>query len=431
MGDNMRPNVLIIMTDQQFGGALSCAGNDDLSTPAMDSIAATGVRFELAYCAYPICIPSRESMLTGRMPFELGYREWGDAMDPKFERQQLGFLFADAGYRCVYGGKLHAPKNDPALHGFENICRQDDNRLAQSCIDFLEEEHSEPFLMVASFDNPHNICEWARNQNLPWGNVPDVPLDDCPSLPSNFAIPPYEPQIIRTVQSRQPLVYPTVGFTPDDWRHYRNAYYRLVEKVDGEISKILAALQDTGLADNTLILFTSDHGDGHGAHQWNQKSILYEESIRIPLIVSYPPTIRQGIVDNHHLVSNGLDLLPTVCDYASISPPPDLPGRSLRPLLEDSSVSDWREELIVETWPFQGDPGRTLGRMLRTREYKYVVYGWGRHREQLFDLNTDPGEMVNLAVNARYQGVLCEYRQRLRKYCEEKQDEFLKDIPRE
>jgi len=426
-----KPNVLVISTDQQFAGAMSCAGNEELETPAMDSIARSGVMFEQAYCTYPICIPSRESLMTGRMPHALGYRHWGDEIDERFRSRQLGHLFREAGYDTVYGGKVHAPGHEPEDHGFRQLCGQDDTILAQSCIDYLQAGKKEPFLMVAGFDNPHNICEWARSENLPWGDIPDRPTEDCPNLPDNFAIPPFEPEVIRWIQARAPRFYPTVDFSPEDWRHYRNAYYRMIEKVDFEIGRILEAIQQKGLWENTLIVFTSDHGDGHGAHHWNQKSILYEEVIRIPLMVSFPGKTREGVCDNSHLVSNGLDLLPTLCDIAGIPAPDDLPGYSLRPLLEQEAADcSWREELIIESWPFQGDPGETLARAVLTEDYKYAIYSWGRYREQLFDRKKDPGEMVNLAVNSRYHTVLEDHRERLRGYCESTGDDFIKSIPR-
>lgn len=426
----MTPNILIIMTDQQFAGAMSCAGNPELHTPAMDSLAASGVRFDQAYCTYPVCIPARQSMLTGRMPFELGYRKWGDPIDPRYHDEQLGWLFQKAEYDCVYGGKLHTPGGDPAPHGFRQICEQDDNKLAQACIDYLaSEQATEPFLMVASFNNPHSICQWARHEDLPGGNIPDAQIEDCPSLPANFAIPPFEPEVIRQLQHGAPAIYPTVNNTPDDWRHYRNAYYRLIEKVDGEIGKILDTLHPSGYGDNTMIIFTSDHGDGHGAHQWNQKSLLYEECIRVPLIVSFPAQIRTSAVDDQHLVSSGLDMLPTLCDYAGLPAPDGLPGQSLRPLLETGAAPEWRDELVVEAWPFQGDPARTLGRAVLTANHRYIVYGWGRSREQLFDLAADPGEMVSLAASSRCQPILADHRERLRRYCEATGDEFGPHVP--
>jgi arylsulfatase A-like enzyme len=283
--------------------------------------------------------------------------------------------------------------------------------------------------MVASFDNPHNICEWARGQDLPWGNVPDVPTEQCPPLPDNFSVPPYEPEVIRRIQKGHARVYPMVDASPERWRHYRHAYYRLVEKADRGIGRILDALHRTGMADRTLIWFTSDHGDGHGAHQWNQKSLLYEECVRVPLLVSIPGHPRAGVADTRHLVSNGLDLLPTLCDYAEVEPPAGLPGASLRPLLETGGTAGWRDELVVETWPFQGDPSYTPARMLRTARYKYMAYAWGKHREQLIDLECDPGEMVNLAIADDYLPVLHEHRARLRRYCRRTGDEFAPFIP--
>ncbi|MHB9131779.1 MAG: sulfatase family protein [Armatimonadota bacterium] len=422
-----QPNILVLMTDQQYAGAMSCAGNSDLQTPAMDSLAAQGVRFDSAYCTYPMCIPARESLLTGRMASALGYRNWGDSIAETYTQQQLGFLVRDAGYDCVYGGKLHAPSNDATLHGFRPLCGQDDTMLAESCIEYVHDAR-EPFLLVASFDNPHNICEWARNQNLPWGNVPAAPTDTCPLLPANFAIPAYEPQVIRVIQHRDPPVYPMADATPDQWRQYRHAYYRLVEQADRGIERILDALHDQGLDSNTVILFTSDHGDGLGAHQWNQKSILYEECIRVPLVVYDGRAPLTGGSVRRELVSH-VDVLPTVCDYAGIPVPTGVTGRSLRPFLDGHDTPAWRDEVVVETWPFQGDPTRTLGRMLRTARYKYAVYSWGRYREQLFDLDTDPGEMVNLAVSAKCAPILQEHRERLRRYCAHTGDEFITAIP--
>lgn len=426
-----RPNILLIMTDQQYAGAMSCAGNQELSTPGMDSISRNGIQFCNAYCTYPLCVPSRESIFTGRMPIDTGYAKWNDKIDDNIE--QMGLLFLQAGYECVFGGKLHTPGWDAQAaeeHGFKFICGMSDNKLADACIKFLQEEHEKPFLMIASFDNPHNICEWARSQNLPHGNIADVPTESCPNLPANFNIPPYEPEVLRIIQRNCPTVYLQSYQDEDHWRHYRHAYYRLVEKVDAEIQKIINAVKEYGLFEDTLIAFTSDHGDGHGAHRWNQKSILYEECIKIPLILCYGSKNTQTENKDWHLVSNGLNLLPTFCDYAGIHTRDQLPGRSLRPILEGRPADEWDDQIIVETWPFQGDPGKTLGRVVRTEKYKYIIYNWGRYREQLFDMETDYGEMINLAVNDKYANILNDHRNRLRKWCRERKDKFEMFIPR-
>ena len=426
-----QPNIVFICTDQQFAGAMSCAGNADLSTPNMDRLAARGVRFDKAYCTQPLCTPSRASLFSGFMPHTIDCSMNGNGIPESRRDKELGTLIEAAGYKGAYGGKWHVPESVmPEAHGFETICDFHDLNLAGACIDFIRRDHDKPFFLVASFDNPHNICEWARQQRLPWGEIESAVVEDCPHLPANFPAAPYEPDIIRIEQAGNLSVHPTSNFTPDDWRRYRHAYYRLCEKVDAEIGRILDALDEAGLTDDTLIIFTSDHGDGHGAHGWNQKTALFEEVIRIPLIVA-GPGIAAGRVESESLVSNGLDLLPTLCDYADADTPADLPGRSLRPLLDDASnsaatkASDWRDELVVETMWYGGGPSRgSRGRALRTERYKYVIYEIGKHREQLFDLDNDPGEMINRAVDARYKDVLDDHRKRFVAWAESTNDYF-------
>lgn len=196
---------------------------------------------------------------------------------------------------------------------------------------------------------------------------------------------------------------------------------RLVEKVDAEIGRILDALRANGLEEDTLVVFTSDHGDGHGSHHWNQKSILYEEEVKVPMIVSLPGVTRAGALDEH-LVSMGLDLLPTVCDYAGIALPEGLTGLSLRELAEGREPATWRDAVYAETMISVGK--KLAARMVRTNQFKYAVYEWGQYREQLMDLERDPGEMVNLAVESRYADVLQEHRRLLWEWCHATGDTF-------
>ena len=414
-----RPNVLFIMTDQQSSSAMSCAGNDDLKTPAMDSLAETGVRFENAYCSFPLCLPCRASMFTGLMPHQMEMFGNAGSIPEERRERELGNLLRTAGYDCAYAGKWHVPEiamPDDNAHGFDVISGFDDNALAGNCVRYLKRKHERPFFLVASFDNPHNICEWARQQSLPWGDVEDVPTEECPNLPANYAVPPYEAQALRREYSSFSAVHPTSAYSDDQWRHLRHAYFRLVEKVDGQIGRILDALRRLGLDRDTVVIFSSDHGDGHGEHHWNQKTVLYEAVTRIPLIISWPGVTKAGRAEER-LASIGLDLLPTVCDYAGVTPPDDLTGRSLRKLAEGRRVREWHDDMFVETVFTTAPSGNqyqgTVGRMVRTQRYKYCVYSWGLYREQLFDLETDPGEMVNLAVEARYSDVLRDMRRRL------------------
>ena len=391
----------------------------------MDQLAQTGVRFENAYCSYPICTPSRASMFTGLMPHQIGVYENGLSLSDERRSLGLGNVLSRGGYDCVYGGKWHLPEMSmSAGHGFRNICDFSDWDLADRCITYLNQPHEKPFLLIASFDNPHNICEWSRQTALPWGPVPEVPTPQCPNLPANFAIPAYEPEAIGAERAPHPKsFFRASSLTVDDWRQYRHAYYRMVEWVDAEIGRIVDGVHAAGLAGNTVVIFSSDHGDGLAAHQWNQKLVLYEESVRVPLIISRANGSTNPLVDTEHLVSTGLDLFPTICDYAGVDPPSDLPGQSLRPLAEGRTTSAWRDHVISETFfgPYMGGLG-TEGRMVRTHRYKYIMYSWGKYREQLFDMQTDPGEMVNLAIEDRYRDVLDKHRQLLVQWMTETDD---------
>jgi arylsulfatase A-like enzyme len=420
-----RPNVLFVFTDQQCADAMSSAGNEDLRTPAMDGLAEGGVRFDRAYCTYPLCTPARASMFTGRMPHEVGVNGNDVGIDERYRNQELANLLSVAGYECAYGGKWHVPEiSIPESHGFERICGFDDNALAGACAEFLGRRRDRPFFLVASYDNPHNICEWAREAVLPWGSVPAPPAaEDCPNLPANHARTSFEPGALarhREVYRQWGLVTPE---TPEDWRRLRYAYYRLVEKVDREIGRVMRALQESGCSENTLVFFSSDHGDQNGAHELSHKAVLYEESAWVPFIAAGSGVRGPGRVDSTHLVSNGLDFYATVLDYAGVEAPEGLEGLSLRPLLEGGEGAPWRDHLVVENQE-ELFRGLVRSRMVRTARYKYVVYEKGLHREQLYDLERDPGEMVNLAVESRYREVIDRHRGLLRDWCRRTGDRF-------
>ena len=440
-----RPNILLIITDQQHAGMMSCTGNRYVNTPAMDSLAATGVRFERAYATNPVCVPSRVSMMTGQMPSYFGMRsnaEGRNQAKPETLEQSMGWVLRRAGYRTVYGGKTHWLRGmTPQSIGFEGLTGDSREELAEMCVQFLQSKHEKPFLLVASFINPHDICymaiddytraegkevmypaSHAARQRLATAlELPsDVSREDffrrvCPPLPENFEVPPLEPECITEeyVKARTFREYARTSYSDEQWRLHRWAYCRLTEMVDDHVAKLIEALQREGLEENTVVVFTSDHGDLDAAHRLEHKSILYEEAARVPLLVSHKGVTKAGMVDDAHPISVGLDLIPTLCDYAGIESPPQLPGRSLRPLAEGREVRSWPDQMVVES---------QAGRMLRTDRFKYVVYEDGKHREQLIDLSEDPGEMVNLAEDPQYGQVLNDHRKRLRRWVEETND---------
>jgi len=427
MSQDRRPNILYLFTDQQCADAMSCAGNPDVQTPAMDRLAADGVRFDRTYCTFPLCTPSRASMFTGRMPHELKMKRNEIPIDESLREQELGRLLSSAGYECVYGGKWHVPEAslpDDGTHGFRRICDLNDNRLARRCVEFLSTKHDKPFFLVASFDNPHNIWDWGAGKPMPWGRIGDPPAPgDCPNLPANHAIAPFEPRVIREFRRRDSMLNAALSFTEDDWRRYRWVYYRLVEKVDAEIGRILNALRENGLEEDTVVIFSCDHGEQLGAHRMIEKWVMHDEAMRVPLIVRGKGVSNPGRVDSR-LVSGGPDLYKTICDYARVDPPEGPAGLSLRPLLEGRDGGAWREFVAAET-RFAVWAG-IEGRMVRTDGYKYIAYAWGCGplQEQLFDMQRDPGEMVNLAVQSRSRDVRKRHRDLLSGWCERTTDAF-------
>jgi len=360
-------------------------------------------------------------------------------------QQSLGRLFQKAGYETAYGGKVHLPKkmNDVQNLGYRNLTNDSRQGLADACADFIKGRHTAQFFLFASFINPHDICYMAINdfrrstgdkiiENID-SKTCEAGLDsarktedisafvekNCPLLPANHEVPQDEPECItqKYLNDTPFRAYVRESWTAAQWRLHRWAYCRLTEMADKEIGVVLDALREAGMEDNTLIIFTSDHGDMDSAHKLEHKSVLYEESVRVPFIMTYKVMIPEGRIDRTHLVSNGLDLIPTLCDYAGIEAPEGLPGRSLRPLAqgEDSGVShsimnkEWRDFVVTES---------QNARMLRTDRFKYCIYDSGKYREQLIDIKNDPGEMKNLAEVGAFKGILDRHRRLMQSWVE-------------
>jgi choline-sulfatase len=333
---------------------------------------------------------------------------------------------------------------DPKAHGFEIVTGKSagghDAGVTAGAVKFLARRHDKPFVLVTSFLNPHNICEWSRrlagrNDGLNCGEIGEPPaLDQLPPAPFNLAPPTNEPDgmaLIRRAEQVADGPFPVGKFTVEDWRKLRWGYYRMIEKVDAEIGKVLAALRQAGLENNTLIVFTADHGECAGAHGFNQKTVFYEESARVPLIISYPGKTTGGTTDK--LVNTGIDLLPTMLDFAGLEHPTKLPGRSLLPLAFGKEVPEWRDHVVVQNQLAQtgeiDEMKPTMeGRMVRTDRYKYCIYSRGRQRESLVDLQADPGEANDLATAPEYRKVLLEHRALLARFGAEQNDSLVAEL---
>jgi len=396
-------NILLIMADQFAAHALDRSRDTDahFRTPNLDRLAAESTVFAQAYTPFPLCVPARSAMVTGRYPHQLGItsnaKGANGAAEPGHGPESLGHWFAAHGYDCAYAGKWHARgASAETVDGFNPIHPFGDRGLVEACHSWLaDRDRDRPFLLVASFDDPHTICEYARSQPMPYGDVPHTPTAQAPPLPANFPPQPYAPVAVGVEAARAATVYGTAGFTPDEWRQYRAAYAELVERVDRRIGALLEGID----VSRTAVVFLSDHGDGDASHGWNQKTALYQEAIRVPYLL-HLPAVAPRTVDTP--VAAVLGLLPTLCEVAGI----DTPGG----LAAVSALSETPAPVpvVVQTTFTDGPQGGpvTTGRAVVAGRYKYTVYNWGLHREQLHDVVADPGEQRNLAVEAGSEEVL-------------------------
>ena len=424
------PNVLLIMVDQLSGKALSAHGNPYVSTPNIDSMIDQGVSFSESYCVAPVCTPSRHGLLTSLIPEQTQVKYNRDGSRRPIPN--AGQVFSEAGYRTAWAGKWHIGRNYPRggrVPGFDYLATgvkgevglKVDDPVADAAVNFLAQTHNAPFFLGVSFQNPHDICFWIRGEDLA---IPDAGPDSLPPLPDNFQPAQGEPEFIGRCRGRK--YYGDETRLAGDWdnlkwREYLHVYYSLVERVDGAVGRVLTALRRRDLEENTLGVFTSDHGDGLAAHKWAAKLMFYEECVKVPLVFRWMGVIPSRGVGRDHLAS-GLDILPTVCDYAGVEAPGHVQGVSLRAVIDEPRLTG-REFVVAEVRP---EPMKRefQGRMLRTHEYKYIAFSWGRDPEMLFDLADDPGETTNLARRPDMQDTLQRHRDLLADWIKAKGDAF-------
>ncbi len=437
-----RPNVIFITTDQQSSHMMSCAGNKWLKTPAMDYIARNGIRFDRAYTSNPVCSPARVSWMTGRLPEYFAkpgtrIRENGASMGikdvpPEVQRTHIAAYLKKAGYALAYAGKSHLPKPLTAqAMGFKVLSKDQRDNCAEACATFIRQKHEDPYYLWINLINPHDICYYAINDyrfdpdaggkrqgrggtanqkllkamQLPEGvSEQEFFAKHCPPLPANHEPQANEPASITQLAAKRAFKKRArEEYNEKDWRLHRWAYHRLTEVVDRQVQVILDGLRDSGQEENTVVILTSDHGDHSASHKLEHKSTFYEEVASIPFLVMHRGTAPAGRVDTAHLVSNGIDLLPTVCDYAGIpDAKADPRGRSLRPLIEGRKVDDWRRTLGVEA---------EVGRMVvNSSGLKYIRYDLHGDQEQLLDMSKDPGETKHFTEDPQYAEALTKLR---------------------
>jgi choline-sulfatase len=308
--------------------------------------------------------------------------------------------------------------------GFEYICQDERDELAEVCANYLKQDHDKPFFLVASFINPHDICHLAISEfaedgfdleiknkcileretveaaaQIPEGlSEADFFETYCPPLPDNHLPQHDEPEaVVKMVNQRAFKKAVREKWGEVDWRRHRWAYHQLTEQVDQQIGTVLNALRESGLEQNTVVIFTSDHGDHDSSHKLEHKTALYEEATRIPFLICDPDCGKPGSVNSQQIVCNGLDIFPTICDYAGAEVPKNLKGISLKQLARGDIPRNWRDHLLIES---------EFGYGIRTKDYLYAIYDQGRNRKQLYDLKRDPGQTRNYVSDPDYAEIV-------------------------
>jgi arylsulfatase A-like enzyme len=422
-----RPNLVLLLTDDQRWDCLGSAGHPFLKTPNIDRLAAEGVQFRNAFVTTSICCVSRASYFTGRMCRHHGVGDFNTPLPPKVLETSLPAMLKAAGYRTGIFGKWGIGGREPrelfdTWHAWggqgEYAIRVGDDWIHNSeylswrARQFLAEcRRDQPFCLIVLFKAPHDkFLPDPRDGHL---------FDDVTIAPPRTATPAHfdaMPEFLRKSlgKSRAKDDIPT----PDKYQQYVKDYLRLIAGVDRSVGQILTELDRRSLAQNTVVVYGSDNGYFLGERGLVHKWLMYEESIRVPLIARDPrlPAFRRG--QKVDALTLNIDVTPTFYDLAGLMPPPDLDGRSLRPLLEGLQV-DWRADFFYE---HHFDANKTIPRVegVRGERWKYVVYPSEPERyEELFDLQSDPFEEDNLASVPSQRSQLEAMRRRYNEYLSE------------
>jgi len=436
-------NVIVIMSDEHDPRHTGCYGSPWVQTPNIDALAARGVRFSHAYTPSPICVPARAAFATGMRVHQA--RLWDNALPYYGQIRSWGHVLQDHGIRVESIGKLHyRAEGDPAGFDKEHLPMHvvgGHGMVWASIRDpYITRFHQKRMLgpKVGKGDSPYTqydhevtgtAVDWLRQrgqqQDGPFvlyvGLVaPHFPLIAPERFYDLYQDQPIPPAKLHPAQGHQrhPWVeayanfdYTEENFTsPEERERAFRAYWGLCSYLDHNVGQILQALQDSGLADDTTVVYTSDHGDNLGARGLWGKSTLYEESARIPMIVA-GPGIQPGVCDTP---VDLLDLFPTILQCAGLDPAPEMQQRPGQSLLQTAASPVQTERVILSEYHAAGS--NTAAFMLRRGRYKYIHYV--RHAPELFDLQADPEELHNLAADPAHAAVLQSLQAELRAICD-------------
>lgn len=435
MADDQR-NVLLIMSDQHNPRATGYAGDPVARTPNLDELADSGTEFTSAYCSSPICVPSRASIATGRYVHDLG--TWDNAAPYRGTPPSWGHHLMEAGYRVTTIGKLHYgdPQDDTgfpdqrlAMHvheggdlkgvslrpqsrtpppgrGLENLLNAGpgeseytkfDRAVADEAVRYLTNEVSDqPWALMVSFVAPH---------------FPLIAPPEFFSLYDPAALPLPSTDSYAWDHPAVEVFKRAFGISrkleDEETRNALHAYLALCSFLDHNVGRVMEALAGSGAADDTVVIYTSDHGESAGAHGLWFKHLMNEESVGVPLLLSgpgVPSGNRVGAPVSH------VDLFPTILECAKADMPTDLPGISLL----DPTEAESSDRSVVSEYHANGSIDASF--MLRHGDWKYIEYIG--ERPQLFNMVKDPRENRDLALLPGYEDVLTDCRRRLMKVCD-------------
>lgn len=403
-----KPNFIFVITDDQRWDAIGVVQKEQgekarfpwFESPAMDRLASEGVRFRNAFVPLSLCSPSRAAFLTGQYAHKNGIRKNRAGISP--EHVTHATLLRSAGYQTAYFGKWHMryQRERPGFDYTASFIGQGkyqnwdfevkektvsttgwiDDVTTTMAIDWLREAKEKPFSMVIGFKSPHNR---RGGENLPprlrslYEGETSRPV---PSITSPAVFHQHIPE-----EQRQPHRFVRNEFHLD--------YFRHVKGIDENLGRLLDALDTWDLSENTVVVFTSDNGYFLGEHNLGDKRALYEESIRIPMLVRYPPLFPAGRVVDEMVLN--IDLAPTFLDIAGLPVPETMQGRSWKDLAMGEKPDDWRTAFVAHYYKELGDTPTCVA--LRTSEKKLVLYPRRPEWTEVFDLEQDPYEMHNLA----------------------------------
>lgn len=443
-----RPNILFILTDDQGAWAMRCAGNTDVHTPNLDRLAEQGMRFENFFCASPVCSPARASILTGRIPSQHGVHDWircgsldrdrlGDlkthpyfASEDRPVRYLDGMtaytdLLAASGYHLALSGKWHLGDSMSPQHGFtdwftigrggclymkpdiiENGCLRIEEEyvtdlITDHALDYIDKyaeqyrESGRPFYIGVHYTAPHD--PWDADQH-PKKFVDMYQDCECTATPDV----PLHPNLLPTAP----------GGTGEERKRLLRGYYAAISAMDEGVGNLLDRLEEQGVAENTLIIFTSDNGMNMGHHGiWGKGNgtfpfNLFDTAVKVPFIARWQGVIPAGVTTES--MCSHYDIIQTLKELLQLDGelPKGLPGKSFAPVLTGSRDSD-NHVVILDEYGFS--------RMIRSREWKLIRrYPYGP--DELYHLSEDPGEETNLIEVKEYEGVRCRLLDRLQKW---------------